>query len=43
VPTLVLIVREPGRPGATASGDDVDAVGIHRLEVGRVAEGLASL
>jgi uncharacterized protein (DUF58 family) len=41
VPTLVLLVTERGHAGASV--DDVDAPGIHRLEVGRVAEGLAAL
>jgi uncharacterized protein (DUF58 family) len=41
VPTLVLLVTERGHAGASV--DDVDALGVHRLEVGRVAEGLAAL
>jgi uncharacterized protein (DUF58 family) len=43
VPTLVLIVTEPARPGAATPGDAAEEAGVHRLEVGRVAEGLAAL
>ena len=39
VPTLALVVTEPGRGALTADA----APGVHRLEVGRVAEGLARL
>jgi uncharacterized protein (DUF58 family) len=41
VPTLVLLVTEPGAPGP---GPDAAGAGpIHRLEVGRIADGLARL
>jgi uncharacterized repeat protein (TIGR01451 family) len=37
VPTLVLVVADPGTPGGGAEA------GVHRLEVGRVGEGLTRL
>lgn len=37
LPALVLVVTEPGTPL------DGDAPGVHRLDVGRIAEGLATL
>jgi uncharacterized protein (DUF58 family) len=44
VPALVLVVREPPPAGgAPAVAREAEALGVHRLEVGRVAEGLARM